>query len=519
MGVSSCLSVQPVQLTMSSDWIILAAAFVSLISLIALLQWIYRKTSPFHTAVNRIPGPIPLPIVGNSFDLLGGFDHILETMQIKWPEKYGEIYRVFIGSTCHICITSPELLEKILTSNSILEKGVDYNYLRYLLGDGLILSTGDKWKQRRRLITPAFHFQILENFLPFFNQQSAILCDQIENRMVEAKTEMDLFPLFIRCTLDIICGAAMGTIVNAQTQDTEYLHASIRNLEIMVERMQKPWLSSDFFFSLTPLGREQNSLLKITNGFVDNVISQRRQYLNEMKLSGKPLKYIEDKRRPLLDLLLQTADDETVLTHNDIKEEISGFMFAGHDTTAASLSWFLYCMATNPQCQDRVFDELHDIFGASHRPCSFDDLSYMKYLEYCMKESLRLYSSAALYERKINKDMKLGQYLIPAGCNLNIMAYGLHRNPRIYPNPTEYNPERFFPDQCADRHPFAFIPFSAGPRNCIGQKFAMIEEKVILSTLIRRYKFQLSPLSPRPIPSFQGILKPMNGMHIVISKR
>jgi len=287
----------------------------------------------------------------------------------------------------------------------------------------------------------------------------------------------------------------------------------------MVERMQKPWLSSDFFFSLTPLGREQNSLLKITNGFVDNVISQRRQYLNEMKLSGKPLKYIEDKRRPLLDLLLQTADDETVLTHNDIKEEISSFMFAGHDTTAASLSWFLYCMATNPQCQDRVFDELHDIFGASDRPCSFDDLSYMKYLEYCMKETLRLYPSAPMFERKMSEDMKLGQYLIPAGCNLNIMAYGLHRNPRIYPNPTEYNPERFFPDQCADRHPFAFIPFSAGPRNCIGQKFAMIEEKVILSTLIRRYKFQLSPLSPRPIPSFQGVLKPMNGMHIVISKR
>ena len=146
-------------------------------------------------------------------------------------------------------------------------------------------------------------------------------------------------------------------------------------------------------------------------------------------------------------------------------------------------------MATNPQCQDRVFDELHDIFGASDRPCSFDDLSYMKYLEYCMKETLRLYPSAPSFGRQISKDMKLGtikiqpkyfqflqlsqnsfagKYMIPAGCDLKIMAYGLHRNPRIYPNPNEYNPERFFPDQCADRHPYAFIPFSAGPRNCIG---------------------------------------------------
>jgi len=354
-----------------------------------------------------------------------------------------------------------------MNSGTILEKGANYNYFRSWLGDGLLISSGDKWKQRRRLLTPAFHFQILENFLPFFNEQCAILCDQIEKRMVEAKAEIDVYPLFIRCTLDIICGSAMGTVVNAQTQNSEYLHSAIRIREILVERNRKPWLSSDWFFALTPLGREQKSVLKVIHQFTDNVIFQRRQYLNEMK-QKHATPYIRDKRRPLLDLLLQTADDETVLTQENIREEISTFMFAGHDTTAAAMSWFLYCMATNPQCQDRVFDELHDIFGASDRPCSFDDLSYMKYLEYCMKETLRLYPSAPSFGRQISKDMKLGKYMIPAGCDLKIMAYGLHRNPRIYPNPNEYNPERFFPDQCADRHPYAFIPFSAGPRNCIG---------------------------------------------------
>ena len=172
---------------------------------------------------------------------------LLETMQIKWPAKYGEIYRVFIGSTCNVCITSPELLEvtpsrtiinyddnhwkciqPILSSHSILEKGVDYKFLRFLIGDGLVVSAGkkrhridivirvwntridfdagDKWKQRRRLLTPAFHFKILENFLPFFNKNCLILCNQIENRMESSKGEMDVFPLFIRCTLDIICG-------------------------------------------------------------------------------------------------------------------------------------------------------------------------------------------------------------------------------------------------------------------------------------------------------------------------
>jgi len=140
--------------------------------------------------------------------------------------------------------------------------------------------------------------------------------------------------------------------------------------------------------------------------------------------------------------------------------------------------------------------------------------------------------------------IQLGEHLIPAGANISLLIYSMHRNPRLYPDPLAYNPERFFPDECASRHPYSFIPFSAGSRNCIGiyflnssilfhsfphmiimitiftgQRFAMIEMKVLLSWLLRRFKFSVSPLHTAPVPSFQVVLKPMQGIHLVVTPR
>ena len=112
-----------------------------------------------------------------------------------------------------------------------------------------------------------------------------------------------------------------------------------------------------------------------------------------------------------------------------------------------------------------------------------------------------------------------GEHIIPPGCNILVLIYGLHRNPAVFPDPLTFNPERFFPEQAAGRHPFAYIPFSAGPRNCIGQRFALIEEKVVLTTLLRRFKFSVNPEWPKPVASYQVILKPLDGLRLHITRR
>ena len=133
------------------------------------------------------------------------------------------------------------------------------------------------------------------------------------------------------------------------------------------------------------------------------------------------------------------------------------------------MTWFLHCIARHPEEQQQVVDELDRVFGDDlSRPCTAQDTTELKYLECCIKETLRLYPSVPAVMRCLTEDVDLGGYHIPAGASVALMFYGMHHNPDVYSDPESFRPERFLPEQSAGRHPFAFVPFSAGPRNCIG---------------------------------------------------
>lgn len=163
-------------------------------------------------------------------------------------------------------------------------------------------------------------------------------------------------------------------------------------------------------------------------------------------------------------------------------------MFEGHDTTSAAVSWCLFLMASNPEIQERAFQEIYGIMGDNcKRAPTMNEANDMKYLECCIKEALRLYPSVPLIARQLKEDVKiseqcfkyliiillnilifLGDYLVPKGTTALIITYMLHRNPETFKNPEKYDPDRFLPENCIGRHPYSYIPFSAGPRNCIG---------------------------------------------------
>ncbi|ELW47048.1 Cytochrome P450 4V2 [Tupaia chinensis] len=176
----------------------------------------------------------------------------------------------------------------------------------------------------------------------------------------------------------------------------------------------------------------------------------------------------KNKRRAFLDLLLNVTDDEgNKLSHEDIREEVDTFMFEGHDTTAAAINWSLYLLGSYPEVQKKVDSELDEVFGQSDRPANFEDLKKLKYLECVIKETLRLFPSVPLFARTLNEDCEMGGYRIVKGTEAVIIPYALHRDPRYFPNPEEFQPERFFPENVQGRHPYSYVPFSAGPRNCI----------------------------------------------------
>ncbi|KAI9563477.1 hypothetical protein GHT06_010940 [Daphnia sinensis] len=422
----------------------------------------------FSVLIRQLPqGPRPLPIVGNALSFKGKFDYILRLLQVDWPRDYGEIYCVYMGPICCVSISSPELLESVLKSQKMLDKGETYKFFSPWLGDGLLLSTGAKWKMRRRLLTPAFHFQILNSFVDVFNNESRILCDILDKRIGNEISELNIYPFVTNCTLDIMCETSMGVSVNAQSRSSDYVTALYRFTQILMERFAKPWLAVDVIFHFSKQGREHRRLLTTLHSFTRNVIKQRRQ-----SLENNPTQFIDDedikpkgKRRALLDLLLAVEADETNagLSDQDIQEEIDTFMF-----------------------EEKIWTELLDVFGESDRPCSQLDLTSLLYLECCVKEAMRMYSPVPHIERHVKEDFKIGDYLIPSGSDIILLLYGLHHNPRLYPNAWQYDPERFLPDRVEGHHPYSYIPFSAGPRNCIASArlifliifFKLVNEKM-----------------------------------------
>uniref|UniRef100_A0A2S2NPK6 Cytochrome p450 n=1 Tax=Schizaphis graminum TaxID=13262 RepID=A0A2S2NPK6_SCHGA len=173
------------------------------------------------------------------------------------------------------------------------------------------------------------------------------------------------------------------------------------------------------------------------------------------------------------------------MTDKDIREEVDTFLFEGHDTSSIAITMAIIHLGLDQNIQNLVRDELYEIFGDSDRDATMEDLKAMTNLERVIKETMRLYPSVTGITRTLKEPLRLEKYTIPSKSVMVVVPHLLHRDENIYPNPEKFDPDRFLPDQCNGRHPYAYIPFSAGPRNCIGQKFAMYQMKTVLSTILR----------------------------------
>lgn len=219
--------------------------------------------------------------------------------------------------------------------------------------------------------------------------------------------------------------------------------------------------------------------------------------------------------------MIESAKNGANLTDTDIKEEVDTIMFEGHDTTAAGSSFVLCLLGIHQDIQDRVCKELYQIFGDSEREATFNDTMEMKYLERVIMESLRLYPPVPLIARKVNQDVQLASedHIIPAGSTVVVGTYKIHRRPDIYNNPDRFDPDNFLPERTQNRHYYSFIPFSAGPRSCVGRKYAMLKLKVLLSTILRKYRIKSSLTQDDFKLQADIILKRTDGFRIEIEPR
>ncbi|XP_072746469.1 cytochrome P450 4C1-like [Anoplolepis gracilipes] len=404
------------------------------------------------------------------------------------------LYAIWIRQDPVVYVVKPELLESILQSNTHVEKSELYNFFKLWLGNGLLSAPVEQWYRHRRILLPTFHFNILEKFAIVMSEKTEIIIKCIEEKIAENSTQViDIWPFMQKVTFNIICETTMG--VNVDDEDvTSYGLALNKYLKLHAVRLTQSWLwIYDWIYYLTPQGRQYKSTINSMHSFTKKVI--RKKKLARMQNNKSQNKQDDSdtsdkqKRKAFLDLLLDMNEKSDVsLTDEELRAHVDTFVFAGHDTTSISVSWTLFCIGNDLKCQEKVHEELKEIFKDSQIPASLKELSQLKYLERVIKESRRLYPSVPLILRKISEDIKMDKYIIPKGTSVAAPIMLLHRNPAIWSDPLKFDPDRFLSENLKQIHPCAYIPFSVGPRNCIGQKFAMIEEKIILTAILRKWR-------------------------------
>uniref|UniRef100_A0A0N5B0C1 Cytochrome P450 n=1 Tax=Syphacia muris TaxID=451379 RepID=A0A0N5B0C1_9BILA len=315
-----------------------------------------------------------------------------------------------------------------------------------------LFRSGEKWHARRKLLTPSFHLSVLNNYFKTFNSQAVV--------------------------------SALGIQLNAQKgENEEFFYAVVRVFEMMFKTIRYPWLRLKFVWYGLGYGWEFDKNATI-------LTTLTRKVFEEMETSPTFDEVSSRKRNRLsfLDLLISLRKEHN-LSVEDICEEVGTIFVAGYDTTSSSMGYLLYLLGQHPEQQEKVYEEIVEVLGSDvNREIKMEDIKQLKYIDQCIKETLRLYPAVPMIGRLITEDLQVGDYTLPAGVTASVAPYSVQRDPKHWYDPEKFDPDRFAPENSIGRDPFAFIPFSAGMRNCLGQKFALMEEKVMLCRIIGNYQ-------------------------------
>ncbi|PKC03367.1 cytochrome P450 [Rhizophagus irregularis] len=352
------------------------------------------------------------------------------------------------GSFIQLNIASPDYAKILLTQSEDAAPKSEQNptsILYKFFGNGLPFSNGDKWRAHRKLATPAFN-------------------NALSPEMVG------------ETTLDLKC------IKCLESEETPHI---IKVYKYVISTIVSPYRRVFRWISKLPIESNKKFMNAIEefDGFIFDIIETKR---NEIK------KNLYNKGHDLLTSMLELGEQEGINTDvKQLRDEMVNFFVAGHDTTSMSLSVSLYYLAKYPEMQEKARAEVISILGnfPNTLPNS-DQLKELKYVSAIIKESLRIHPPVPVITfRKLKKPVKIDKYTLPINTTLLVNAWQIHHDPKYWENPKQYNPERFLNNE--KRHPFAWIPFSAGPRNCIGQNFSLMEQKVIISMLLLKYNWTL----------------------------
>ncbi|XP_034248570.1 cytochrome P450 4V2-like [Thrips palmi] len=467
---------------------------VVVLLLAAMLGPAMLRTARLYWRCAAVPGPA----VG-VLRFAGPLDQLLGKVK-QAAREFGTVVRVYAPPTVCIFVSDPVDLEIVFSSPHLQKKPpIVYDSLSPILGTGLATLNGETHRRHRKAISPSLHLDILKSFVPVFARNASTLCAQLDRHTGTGRT-FNATPLLGSYSAQSICQTVFsaGDIpLDLMEEQERFCDCLIRSSEMLFHRVMRPWYSVDAIFKFSSKYQQYQDCVRGSESFVSKTLEHKIQLLE----SGESP--TDSKRKSFLDHFL-TSDEAHVLSKRDIIEELKTLSAGAVGTTMDLLSFFLLSLSISPDVQDKVAKELDDVFGDSNRPVEEDDLPHLKYLECALKETLRLFPPLFTFSRTVSRDVKLPSGpVLPEGSVVAVMPYITHRNPQHFPDPEKFDPDRFLPEMSRERHPFAFIPFSAGVRNCIGQRYGMMSAKVVASTILRQFRILPCPDGPKRLEDFK----------------
>lgn len=431
---------------------------------------------------SRIPGRLELAFLRNPPEFL------LEL------SSYGDLAHFRFWSTDMYLVSDPEAIKQILVADHRrFVKGQSMQEAKRILGNGLITSEGEYHHRQRRLLQPAFHQQRVTAF----GETMVEITDQTIGEWRDGQV-LDLHAELAKLTVRIVAETLFSTDLGRRADD---IVIALGHVVSMMGRLTLPlggtWERLPF-----PSSRRFANAIAVLNNVTREIVEQRLQ-------SG-------EQGEDVLGLLLASQSNGAGLTDEQVREEAITLLLAGHETTANLLSWTWYLLSEHPEIEARVHAEIDQAL-AGRRP-TVADLPRMPYAEKVLLETLRLYPPAWAMGRRAIDDYELDGYTIPAGSLVALNPYVTHHDARFYANPFAFDPDRWTDEERERRPRYSFIPFGGGPRLCIGAGFAMMESRLLLATIGRRWEMRVAPGHSVEIAP-QLTLRPRHGMRMTVRAR
>lgn len=432
------------------------------------------------------PGP---PAVGNNPLSLLRYASALGKDPVEFQGRrfaaYGDTYTSRVGKIVILVTREPDFIQRVLVEDAHSyqkpETGLAAAQLKRVLGNGLVSSNGELWKEQRRQVQPAFGSQHVRSYASAMVEAGRRWAERWSDGAV-----LDVSEQMMGLTLQIVARVLMGEEIRSEHDELALLMRAFRASAASLTSAVPAWLP------YPPRWREAKTRARL-RARLEQLIDRHRQ---------------ARQSDCLLSVLSQQLDQPGSMSREQLMDETLTLFFAGHETTSHALSWTLYLLSQHPDVHARLTAELDAVLG--DRPPTFEDAARLPYTGQVLAEAMRLYPPAFTLAREARASTRLGRWDVPAGTHLILSVYHVQRDARYHPEPERFSPDRFAPGAAAALHPGAYLPFGAGTRICIGKRFAQLEATLLLATLYQSLSFELAQaqaprgaaditLGPRPL--------------------